>query len=214
VILACVVLVIGYLVGSISFSNMVAMHFAHTNLLKFGSKNAGASNVGQLLGMKAMVIVGCVDVSKCALSVGILRYVGVSTNYLVLLGCAVIAGHCWSCLLNFKGGRGVASLTGAILGLGWLDVFCASMSIAAVGVVIGNRPVFVALAVLALPFTALIFDKDPLSLASLGAIVFVKRILGNTLIPESSDGLFRGYLRRLVFDRDIVSNVGWIRRGD
>jgi len=214
VILACVILVIGYLVGSVSFSSMAAMRFARTNLLKFGSKNAGASNVGQLLGMRAMVIVGCVDLSKGAIAVWGLRYLGVSTNYLVMLGCAIVVGHCWSCFLGFKGGRGIASLTGVILGLGWLDVFCVSILIAIVGVVVGNRPVFVALAVLALPFAALIFDKDPLGLASLAMIVFVKRIIANTLIPESPDGLLRGYLRRLVFDRDITSNVGWVHRSD
>jgi len=208
------IFVIGYLIGSLSFSNWFATRFAKTDLLSFGSKNAGASNVGQLLGTKVMVVVGCLDLGKGAISLWVGRYLDLSTDCLVLLGSAVITGHCWSCFLHFRGGRGIASLTGVILGLGWFNVVGTSLLIASIGLICGNRPVFVALAVSGLPLLGLIFDKNPLGLTLLAAIIFVKRILGHTLIPESPDGMLRGYVRRMIFDRDVISNIGWIRRED
>lgn len=210
--LACLVAVIGYLIGSLSFSNFAARRLANIDLLTFGSKNAGASNLGQLLGSKAMIVVGCLDLAKGAATLAVGGFSPLPPEYLILLGCAVIAGHCWSCFLRFKGGRGIASLTGVILGLGWFGVLWSSLLIASVGLVFGNRPVYVALAVLSMPLTGWVFDKDFLGLGFLTAIVFMKRILGNNLTPESPDGILRGYLRRAVFDRDITSNEGWVRR--
>ena len=203
--------ILGYIIGSISLSSLLAKHFANVDILSFGSRNAGASNVGQLLGFKAMVIVGCLDLGKSAESVFALRYFGFSSGVILVFAASLIAGHCWSCFLRFKGGRGVASLTGVILGLSWFGVLSVGLSIASLGLIFGYRALFVALTLIGLPAIGLLFGKDPLELMCLVAILFVKRITGNALVPQSPDGIIMGYLRRLVFDRDIASNADWIQ---
>lgn len=211
-VLVCGLIAGGYLIGSISFSSLISRRFASADILSFGSRNAGASNVGQLLGFKAMLIVGCLDLSKSALYVAGLSYFDFSTDFLILFGCSVIAGHCWSCFLGFKGGRGIASLTGVILGLAWFSVLSGSLLIASVGLVLGYRPVFVAIALIGLPFIGFLLGHDPVGLVCLVSMIFVKRVTGNDLMPQFPDGLLRGYLRRVIFDRDIESNTDWVRR--
>lgn len=202
--------VLGYIIGSVSISSLISKHWANVDILSFGSRNAGASNVGQLLGFKAMVVVGCLDLGKSAVSVFLLRHFGFSSEVILIFAAALIAGHCWSCFLRFKGGRGVASLTGVILGLSWFGVLAVGLSIASLGLIFGYRALFVALTLIGLPVIGLLFDKDPLELVCLVAILFVKRLTGNALVPQSPDGIIMGYLRRLIFDRDIASNADWI----
>ena len=119
---------LAYLLGSIPFGLIVAKTKG-IDPRKAGSGNIGATNVGRLLGGKFFAIVFTLDLFKGLVpmlaAAGILaRLMGTSRHYLaqdyalwLLVGFSAIAGHMFSVFLNFKGGKGVATSAGVILGL-------------------------------------------------------------------------------------------------
>jgi glycerol-3-phosphate acyltransferase PlsY len=105
--------VVGYLVGSISTATLAARRRG-IDLRAVGSGNPGATNVGRALGRRAGVVVAVLDVSK-----GLLPAAGfgaVDHRAGLVAGVAAVLGHITSPLLRGRGGRGVATAAGAILG--------------------------------------------------------------------------------------------------
>ena len=119
------VFVIGYLLGSLSFSIIISCLFLGRDIRKHGSGNAGATNMTRVFGWVAGVATLAFDVLKAvaAMMIGrrLLGDVGVCLG-----GMAVMLGHCFPLFHHFKGGKGIA--TGAAIG---------SLAGAGVGVVVG-----------------------------------------------------------------------------
>jgi acyl phosphate:glycerol-3-phosphate acyltransferase len=120
---AALLVPIAYLLGSIPFGLIVGKSKG-VDPRKAGSGNIGATNVGRLLGKKFFAIVFILDLLKGLLPMLAAAYLlrGVeesSRKYLLWLavGFAAIAGHMFSVFLRFKGGKGVATSTGVLLGL-------------------------------------------------------------------------------------------------
>ena len=114
---------VAYLLGSIPFGLIVGKSKG-VDPRKAGSGNIGATNVGRLLGKKFFAIVFVLDLLKGLLPMLAAAYVlrGMdegSRKYLLWLavGFAAIAGHMFSLFLGFKGGKGVATSSGVVLGL-------------------------------------------------------------------------------------------------
>jgi glycerol-3-phosphate acyltransferase PlsY len=114
---------VAYLVGSIPFGLIVGLARG-VDVRKGGSGNIGATNVGRLLGGKFFALVFVLDVLKGLvpmLGAGLVLHLraGDRLGYLLwlLVGFASILGHMFSLFLKFKGGKGVATSTGVILGL-------------------------------------------------------------------------------------------------
>jgi glycerol-3-phosphate acyltransferase PlsY len=112
-----------YLVGSIPFGLLVGLARG-VDVRKGGSGNIGATNVGRLLGGKFFALVFVLDVLKGLLPMLAAGFVlgfhaEDRTGYLLwlLVGFAAILGHMFSVFLKFKGGKGVATSTGVMLGL-------------------------------------------------------------------------------------------------
>ena len=120
------VVIIGYLLGSIPFGVLVARRMAKVEVTDYGSGKIGTTNVFRTVGVKAAVMVACLDLLKGGLAVLIAGVIvgesfvvvgGYSVGILaaqVLAALAAIAGHIWSVFLKFKGGRGVAPFLGAL----------------------------------------------------------------------------------------------------
>jgi glycerol-3-phosphate acyltransferase PlsY len=105
--------VVGYLVGMISTATLAARRRG-IDLRAVGSGNPGATNVGRALGRRAGAVVAVVDVLK-----GLLPAAGfgaVDHRAGLVAGVAAVLGHVTSPLLRGRGGRGVATAAGAILG--------------------------------------------------------------------------------------------------
>jgi glycerol-3-phosphate acyltransferase PlsY len=104
---------IGYLLGSLSFSIIISCLFLGRDIRKHGSGNAGATNMTRVFGWVAGVATLVFDVLKAvaAMMIGrrLLGDVGVCLG-----GMAVMAGHCFPLFHHFKGGKGIA--TGAAIG--------------------------------------------------------------------------------------------------
>jgi glycerol-3-phosphate acyltransferase PlsY len=105
----------GYLVGAINPATIIARIF-RVDLRSSGSGNPGATNVGRVLGPRWAVVVGALDILKGfvpAFAFGAL--VGQTAGEVA--GLAAVLGHITSPYLKGRGGKGVATTLGAILGV-------------------------------------------------------------------------------------------------
>jgi glycerol-3-phosphate acyltransferase PlsY len=116
---------IAYLMGSIPFGLIVGLAKG-VDPRKAGSGNIGATNVARLLGKKFFFIVFTLDLLKgllpmLAAAFIVHRYVAAPDALIfllwILVGFGSIFGHMFSCFIGFKGGKGVATSCGVILGL-------------------------------------------------------------------------------------------------
>src|SRR5881275_1799135 len=121
--LLLILIPIDYLIGSIPFGLIVGLTKG-VDPRQAGSGNIGATNVGRLLGGKFFALVFTLDLLKglipTALASFLLNDVEKSQRHFMLwllVGFAAIAGHMFSVFLKFKGGKGVATSAGVMLGL-------------------------------------------------------------------------------------------------
>lgn len=111
-----------YFLGAIPVGVIYAR--AHgVDILKYGSGNPGATNVGRALGNKGFMVVFTLDVLKGAIPAGVAQFLirepiaGMPAQlWCFLVGVAAIIGHCLSPFLGFKGGKGIATSLGAGVG--------------------------------------------------------------------------------------------------
>ncbi|GAA2742469.1 glycerol-3-phosphate 1-O-acyltransferase PlsY [Terrabacter aerolatus] len=104
-----------FLIGSLNPATMIARVLGK-DLASSGSGNPGATNAGRVLGRKWGVVVGVLDVLKGLVPTFVAGHLlGAHAAYAV--GIAAVLGHIWSPFLRGRGGKGVATTLGAILGV-------------------------------------------------------------------------------------------------
>lgn len=113
VLLFAAAVVAGYLTGSLSPAAFLATR-AGVDLRTAGSGNPGATNVGRVLGRRTGVGVGLFDMAKGALPAAGFGLFSPSAG--LLAGLAAVLGHVTSPFLRGRGGKGVATAAGAVLG--------------------------------------------------------------------------------------------------
>ncbi len=108
---------LGYALGSIPFGLILTSLSGAGDLRSIGSGNIGATNVLRTgrKGIAAATLL--LDLLKALTAVLVARHVWPGSEALAALGA--ILGHCFPVWLRFKGGKGVASMMGASLGLAW-----------------------------------------------------------------------------------------------
>lgn len=107
---------IGYLVGSICSAVIVCHIFGLPDPRTEGSKNPGATNVMRLSGKKYGVIVLIADMLKGLLPVLAVKLLGADAIIASFTCLAAVVGHMYPIFFNFRGGKGVATLLGGLLG--------------------------------------------------------------------------------------------------
>ena len=120
-----VALAVGYLLGSIPFGLILTKLAGHGDLRDIGSGNIGATNVLRT-GNKALAALTLIlDLLKGTAAVLIGARFG--QDAALLGGLGAILGHLFPIWLGFRGGKGVATYIGVLLGLYWpaAIVFCA-----------------------------------------------------------------------------------------
>jgi glycerol-3-phosphate acyltransferase PlsY len=107
-----------YLLGAVPTSHIVSRLFAKIDLRHHGSGNLGATNLYRVLGWKYAVPVAMFDIAKGAVPVLVFGP-QVTQSELFALACGILAilGHVFSVFVRFKGGKGVATAAGVMLGL-------------------------------------------------------------------------------------------------
>ncbi len=105
---------LSFLIGAIPFA-VIAVWGTGIDITKAGSGNPGFNNVLRVSSRwrAAIALVG--DLTKGALAVFLLSSGADSDWVLWTLGLAAVAGHCWTPFLRFNGGKGVATMVGALL---------------------------------------------------------------------------------------------------
>jgi len=113
-----------YILGSIPFGLLVAKALGEKDPRTSGSKNIGFTNVLRVCGKKAGILTLVGDIGKGVIATGFAQSFGLPRFWILLVGLAVILGHIFSVFLMFKGGKGVATGLGAILGIDAVLGFC------------------------------------------------------------------------------------------
>lgn len=110
--------VASYLLGSIPTSWLVVRLVKGQDLRQLGSGNLGATNLFRQLGWRYAIPVGLFDMAKGAVPVVVFgRFAGGGDLTPLLLGATAVIGHVYSVFVGFKGGKGVATGAGVVLGL-------------------------------------------------------------------------------------------------
>ncbi len=130
-------IILAYLIGSIPTSVWVSKHFFDIDIRDYGSGNAGATNTYRILGPKWGSIVMIVDMLKGILAVKLAlllpEYADSEVHLQNLqtgLGLAAVIGHIFPIWADFRGGKGVATLFGLVLGISpWTALGCVGIFI-------------------------------------------------------------------------------------
>jgi glycerol-3-phosphate acyltransferase PlsY len=105
----------GYLVGSIPTGVILARLFSATDIRREGSGNIGATNVYRVLGAKLGVITLVGDVVKGMVPVILTRFFMGDEVWIASVALATFLGHLYPLFLRFRGGKGVATALGVFM---------------------------------------------------------------------------------------------------
>lgn len=107
--------IIGYLLGSISFSYLFGKWLKKIDIRNYGSGNAGATNTLRVLGKGPAITVLILDILKGMIAVLISKLIGGEEWVPFVAGLSAAIGHNWPIFFNFRGGKGIATTIGVLL---------------------------------------------------------------------------------------------------
>lgn len=178
---AALAVLASYLLGAIPTSYLVGRIFRGIDLREHGSRNLGATNLYRTLGWKFAVPVALFDIAKGAVPVMLIAPL-VTPSRLFALGCgaAAVVGHVLSVFVRFRGGKGVATAAGVMLGFSPLAVGIAAVVWAAVVFSTGYVSLGSMIAAASLPIVVRIVRPDDWQLfwadiAVVAAIIWLHR---------------------------------------
>lgn len=208
-------IVFGYLCGSVSFAYLSARLWRGIDLRKYGSGKLSGSNVYHHVSRPAIVLVGLLDLGKATLPtwLGLRWELGLPTA--VAAGLAAMIGHNWSLFLGLTGGRGLAAAVGLLLivfpwGVLWI------LAWVALGRLAPKRAAVPALlGVVALPLFAYATGQPEAAVwGCLGILIItiIKRMEANREPLPPGRERWGVLFRRLLLDRDISDFDAWMQR--
>ena len=128
-------LLIAYLIGAIPSAVWLGRTFYNTDVREYGSGNSGTTNTFRVLGVKAGIPVLIMDVLKGWIAVNLVSLI--SENQLfsderafeikLVFGISAVIGHLFPVYTGFRGGKGIATLLGLMLGIYWQAALCSSL---------------------------------------------------------------------------------------
>ncbi|WP_243562754.1 glycerol-3-phosphate 1-O-acyltransferase PlsY [Neobittarella massiliensis] len=180
------VMLFSYLLGSISFAVLVGKLFLKDDVRKYGSHNAGMTNVLRTAGKKAAVFTAVGDLGKGMLSVVVGRLVFAHILHAepmygaYLAAYCAILGHIFPIYFHFKGGKGVLTSAGAAVLIDPVSVAITALIFAAVTftskiVSLGSVVMAICYPVVTY-FVSLAFGRDPVPL-TVCAVIFAAIII-------------------------------------
>jgi len=129
--LTFLVFVLAYLLGSIPAAVWIGRRFHNIDVRQHGSGNAGTTNVIRVLGWKTGIPVLLIDIAKGWLAASLPVFFKLAEpesslliNLQIIAGMTAILGHIFPVFAGFKGGKGVATVFGALLALHPLLTLC------------------------------------------------------------------------------------------
>ncbi|MCE2740971.1 MAG: glycerol-3-phosphate 1-O-acyltransferase PlsY [Sphingobacteriales bacterium] len=133
-------IIAAYLLGSIPSAVWIGRAFFNIDVRQHGSGNAGATNTLRVLGKPAGIAVLLIDLLKGLAAVSLLHFVDnlmpgsqEFRKYQLFLGLSAVIGHVYPVFARFKGGKGIATLLGMVIGISWpIALLCALVFISTV----------------------------------------------------------------------------------
>jgi glycerol-3-phosphate acyltransferase PlsY len=119
-----VAVLVSYLLGAIPFSYLVARHKAGIDIAEHGEGNVGARNVYHVVGPVWGAFALILDVGKGLVACVAARQIAGTQAAFLFCGFAAPLGHNFSPFIRFRGGKGVATTAGFLLGFSPLSALC------------------------------------------------------------------------------------------
>ena len=110
-----IVLLIGYLLGSVSSGVLLSRAVGHTDIRTQGSGNAGTTNMLRVMGRGMAAVTLLADMIKGIIAVCIGGAVVGGTQGMLLGALGAVLGHNFPIFFGFKGGKGIATSFGCLL---------------------------------------------------------------------------------------------------
>ncbi|MFZ1731309.1 MAG: glycerol-3-phosphate 1-O-acyltransferase PlsY [Bacteroidota bacterium] len=133
--LLSLIIILSYIVGSIPTGLLISRWFGGTDIRQHGSGNIGSTNVMRTLGWKLGLMVQAGDLLKglfAVLVIARLHYGDFPFNnrtpfddftiVQIIAGLSAVIGHIFSVFLNFKGGKGINTTAGMLVGIAPIDI--------------------------------------------------------------------------------------------
>ena len=193
-----IAIIIGYLLGSIPFAYIIARTKKGVDIRDVGGGNVGALNTYREIGPVWGISVLAADIIKGVLTVMVARWLGLSIEWMCIVGFAAVVGHNWPIFLKFRGGKGAATVLGVLVALTPAELLIAA---AVVIILIGiTRNVRLALfATILTPVLQWIFDKDIVYIyCSIGLLLFI----GIRTLIDLRVEIAKAGKKNLFIDRD------------
>ena len=146
-----------YILGCFSAAYYLFRFSTGDDIRAHGSGNPGARNIGRQLGPLAFVATFLIDCIKGTASVWLARYFELAETAVILAMLAVVAGHIWPAQLGFRGGKGVATVIGAILAFDYKLLIPSVLLLTVAALLMKNFTLAGLIALALLPLTAAFF---------------------------------------------------------
>ena len=207
--------VFGYLLGSIPTSYLAGRLVRNIDLRQYGSGTVSGSMVYEHVGRWIVVPVGLFDIAKGAFPAWLGLQLGLGEYASTAAGTAAVIGHNWPVYLRFTGGRGLSPYMGMMLvifpwGTAWLLGFLG------VGFLLGDSAPWALGSLLTTPLLVYILGGPVsayLAVVAMLIVTLAKRLEANRRpLPAAGIDRRRVILLRALFDRDIRDHQEWIRR--
>jgi glycerol-3-phosphate acyltransferase PlsY len=138
VVLALLMIVTAYLLGSIPSAYIVGRLLKGLDIREAGDGRLGAAAIFRRAGLAGGLIVGFMDITKGVAAVLLAQALGLPLLVVLLAGLAVVVGHNWSIFLHFKGGKGALTTYGVLVSLMFWQFFIA-LALAGVAYLITHK---------------------------------------------------------------------------
>ena len=155
---------------------------------------------------------------KGFLPTALLLRLDVSMWSFLLSSLSLVIGHNWSIFLRFKGGRGIATSIGVVLGAGlWWQMLILIVGPGLIGrgfIYKDSAPWTIVSLMLLIILTLMYESQDYIIWLLFGLLILIvsKRVITNDGVLFSRPGIFYVLLLRIIFDRDVVSKRDWINK--
>lgn len=129
IMISIILILLGYLYGSIPFALVIGRLVYKTDVRNYGSGNLGGTNTGRVLGKKAGVAVILLDASKALLVMLLASYLcsvlKLNNDLAYICAFACVVGHCYPIFAKFKGGKAVSTAIGFFMAVNPLGAILA-----------------------------------------------------------------------------------------
>ncbi len=214
-------LVGGYLLGSVPAAYLAARWSRGVDIRQYGSGNVGAANLFSLTSKRIGIAVSIFDIVKGMPLVCVAHFLDMGIAEQAAVGVAAIIGHNWPVFLRFSGGRGMMTTLGVAFILPVTNLMVPWETIIAIVIcfigafVIHNVPLGIGAAVAQAPLVSWIAGRPlemTLGFLAMFLVMVTRRLTAPKTSFTTSVSLGQLMVNRLLFDRDIRDREAWLRR--